>query len=81
MGQRVTQRALEVSNYPHSTIEESPFRLTYGTKAIILVEFRESTRQTESPLDKEMNNEALREELDLVEEIQLGQALCKAKLK
>ena len=33
----------------------------------------EPSRRIEMPLDEEMNDEALRDELDLVEEIHLGQ--------
>ena len=33
------------------------------------------------PLDEEMNDEALRDKLDLVEEIRSGVALCEAALK
>ncbi|KAI5429190.1 hypothetical protein KIW84_033978 [Lathyrus oleraceus] len=55
---------------PHSTTGETPFRLTYGTEAVIPVEIRAPTRRTEEPLDEEMNDETLRAELDLVEEIQ-----------
>ncbi|MCI89481.1 gypsy retrotransposon integrase-like protein, partial [Trifolium medium] len=60
---------------PHSTTGETPFRLAYGTEAIIPVEIGEPSRRTEQPLDEEMNNEALREELDLVEEIRTGASL------
>lgn len=66
---------------PHSTMGETPFRLTYKTEAVIPMEIREPSRRTESPLDKEKNDEALREELDLVEEIRLGATLCEASLK
>ncbi|MCI13745.1 gypsy retrotransposon integrase-like protein, partial [Trifolium medium] len=52
---------------PHSTTGETSFRLVYGTKAVIPVEIEEPSRRTEHPLDEEMNDEALREELDLVE--------------
>ncbi|MCI97924.1 hypothetical protein A2U01_0119225, partial [Trifolium medium] len=45
------------------------FRLAYGTKAVIPVEIGEPSRRTKQSLDEEMNDEALREELDLVEEI------------
>ena len=54
---------------PHSTTGETPFRLTYGTEAVIPVEIMEPSRRTEMPLDEEMNDEALRDELYLVEEI------------
>ncbi|XP_058747024.1 uncharacterized protein LOC131620014 [Vicia villosa] len=54
---------------PHSSTGETPFRLTYGTEAVIPVEIREPSRRTESPLEEELNDEAMREELDMVEEI------------
>ena len=41
----------------------------------------EPSRRTEDPLDEEMNDEALRDELDLVEEIRSGAALREATLK
>ncbi|KAK2422712.1 hypothetical protein QL285_033223 [Trifolium repens] len=50
---------------PHSTTWETPFRLVYETEAVIPVEIGEPSRRTQQPLDKEMNDEALREELDL----------------
>ena len=60
---------------------ETPFRLTYGTEVVIPVEIREPSRRTEMPLDEEMNDEALRDKLDLVEEIRSGAALREATLK
>src|SRR3954469_11348628 len=66
---------------PHSSTGETPFRLTYGTEAVIPVEIREPSRRTESPLDEELNDEAMREELDMVEEIRIGSSLREAKLK
>ncbi|KAK2427943.1 hypothetical protein QL285_026492 [Trifolium repens] len=66
---------------PHSTTGETPFRLMYGTEAIIPVEIGEPSRRTQQPLDEEMNNEALREELDLVEEIRMGASLKESTLK
>ncbi|XP_058775973.1 uncharacterized protein LOC131650274 [Vicia villosa] len=66
---------------PHSTTGETPFRLTYGTEAVIPVEIREPSRRTESPLEEELNDEAMREELDMVEEIRTGSSLREAKLK
>ena len=50
-------------------------------EVVILVEIEEPSRRTEAPLDEEMNNVALREELDLVEEIRTGVALWEASLK
>ena len=55
--------------------------MTYDTEEVILVEIMEPSRRTEMPLDKEINNESLRDELDLVEEIRSGEALCEATLK
>ena len=45
------------------------------------MEISEPSRETESPLDEEMNNEALRKEIDLVEEIQTGETLREATLR
>ncbi|MCI52831.1 hypothetical protein A2U01_0074077, partial [Trifolium medium] len=52
-----------------------------GTEAVIPVEIGEPSRRTEQPLDEEMNDEALREELDLVEETRTGASLREATLK
>ena len=66
---------------PHSTMGETPFRLTNGTEEVIPVEIMEPSRRTVMPLDEEINDEALRDELDLVVEIRSGAALRKATLK
>ncbi|GAU45802.1 hypothetical protein TSUD_87050 [Trifolium subterraneum] len=66
---------------PHSTTGETPFRLAYGTEAVIPVEIGEPSRRTEAPLDEEMNDEAMREELDLVEEIRTSASLKEVSLK
>ncbi|MCI12078.1 gag-pol polyprotein [Trifolium medium] len=66
---------------PHSTTGETPFRLTYGTEAVIPVEMRELSRPTEFPLDEEANHEAIREELDFVDEVREDAALREASLK
>src|SRR4051812_20634294 len=42
---------------PHSTNGETPFRLTYGSEAVIPVEIREPSQHTKSPLEEELNNE------------------------
>ena len=55
---------------------ETPFRLTYNTEAVIPVEIMEPSMRIEKPLD-----EALRNELDFVEEIQSGSVLHEATLK
>ncbi|CAJ2659659.1 unnamed protein product [Trifolium pratense] len=66
---------------PHSTTGETPFRLTYGTEAVIPVETGASSFRTEVPLEGEDNHEMLREELDLLEELRDGAALREATLK
>ena len=48
---------------------------------VIPIEIREPSRCTEFPLEEEVNDEALREELDLVDEIREGAALREARLK
>ena len=65
---------------PYSTAGKTPFQLTYGTKVVIPVEILELSRQTEVPLDEEVNDESLREELGLVKEIRSGEALREATL-
>ncbi|MCI82253.1 hypothetical protein A2U01_0103527, partial [Trifolium medium] len=52
-----------------STTGETPFRLTYETEAVIPVETGASSFRTEIPVEGELNNEMLREELDLLEEL------------
>ncbi|GAU12961.1 hypothetical protein TSUD_191520 [Trifolium subterraneum] len=54
---------------PHSTTGETPFRLTYGTEAVIPVEIGELSSRIEYPHEEDINDELLREELDLVEEL------------
>ncbi|MCI45426.1 gypsy retrotransposon integrase-like protein, partial [Trifolium medium] len=66
---------------PHSTTGETPFRPTYETEAIIPVEIEELTWRTTQPLPEEANSEALREELDLVEELRTAASLREASLK
>ncbi|CAJ2668042.1 unnamed protein product [Trifolium pratense] len=66
---------------PHSTTGETPFRLTYGTEAVIPVETGASSFRTEVPLEGENNHKMLREELDLLEELRDGAALREATLK
>lgn len=63
------------------TTRETPFRLAYGTEAVILVKVHIPSRRTESPLEIEENNEVIREELDLVEEGRSGASLREASLK
>ena len=65
----------------HSSTGETPFRLAYGTEAVIPVEIKEPSRRIKAPPDEEINDISLREELDLVEEIRTGEALREASLK
>ncbi|GAU45897.1 hypothetical protein TSUD_24990 [Trifolium subterraneum] len=57
---------------PHSTTGETPFRLTYGREAVIPVEIGEPSLRIEYPPEEDINDELLREELDLVEELRTG---------
>jgi hypothetical protein len=66
---------------PHSTTGETPFRLTYGTEAVIPVEIGEPTRRTEVPNDQDLNNDLIQEELDLVKELRETAAIREASLK
>ena len=53
----------------YSSTGETPFRLAYGTEALIPMEIEEPSRRIEAPPYEEMNDIALCEDLDLVEEI------------
>ncbi|GAU46144.1 hypothetical protein TSUD_401460 [Trifolium subterraneum] len=66
---------------PHSTTGETPFRLTYGTEAVIPVEMGGLSPRIEYPHEENINDELLREELDLVEELRTGASLREATLK
>ncbi|GAU47765.1 hypothetical protein TSUD_193020 [Trifolium subterraneum] len=66
---------------PHSTTGETPFRLTYGTEAVIPVEIGEPSSRIEYPPEEDINDEILREELDLVEELRTGASLREVTLK
>ncbi|GAU14157.1 hypothetical protein TSUD_169830 [Trifolium subterraneum] len=66
---------------PHSTTGETPFRLTYGTEAVIPVEIGEPSSRIEYPPEEDINDELLREELDLIEELRTGGSLREATLK
>ncbi|RDX83637.1 Tf2-6, partial [Mucuna pruriens] len=52
---------------PHSTTNETPFRLTFGTEAMILVEIGESYPRT-TLFEPSGNEEELRTNLDLLQE-------------
>ena len=69
MDQRATRLTLGVPNNCTLINWETPFLLTYIMEVVIPIEIEEPSRKTEAPPDEEMNNVALQEELDLVEEI------------
>ncbi|GJZ85082.1 reverse transcriptase domain-containing protein [Tanacetum coccineum] len=60
--------------------EDTPFSLTYGTKAVILVEIGMPTQRT-AEVDLAQNNEALEINLDLLEERREQAAIREAKSK
>ncbi|GAU39237.1 hypothetical protein TSUD_396840 [Trifolium subterraneum] len=66
---------------PHSTTRETPFRITYRTEAVIPVEIGEPYSRIEYPHEEDINDELLREELDLIEELRTGASLREATLK
>ncbi|GAU45421.1 hypothetical protein TSUD_182900 [Trifolium subterraneum] len=66
---------------PHSTTGETPFRLTYGTEPVIPVETGEPSSRIKYPHEDDINDELLREELDLIEELRTGASLREATLK
>jgi len=66
---------------PHSTTVESPFRLTYGTEAVIPIELTELTWWTDTDTDFPANTKNLREELEFVDEIRNDAALRETTLK
>lgn len=53
---------------PYSTMGETLFKLTYGTKVISLVEIRELSWRRAHRLQEEENTQAIREKVDLLEE-------------
>jgi hypothetical protein len=66
---------------PQSTIGELPFRLTYGTEAVIPIELTELTWRTDASTDFPTNTANLREELKFVDEVRINATLREAALK
>ncbi|RDX78359.1 Tf2-9, partial [Mucuna pruriens] len=64
---------------PHSAINETPFRLTFGTEAVIPVEIRELSLRTEL-FEPEANEGELRANLDMVQEVREAAHIRIAKL-
>lgn len=60
---------------PHYTIRVTSFRLAYRIEAVILIEVHIPSRRTEAPMNVEENSEALREKIDMVEEVRSGASL------
>jgi len=59
----------------HSTTGESPFRLTYGTEAVIPIELTKLSWRTDTDTDFPTNVVNLREELEFVDEVRSEAAL------
>jgi len=66
---------------PHSTTGESPFRLTYGTEAIIPIELTELTWRTDADTNFPANTVNLCEELEFVDEVRSEGSLRETTLK
>lgn len=49
--------------------------MAYGIEVVILMKINIPSRQTEAPMDEEEKKELLIEELDLIEEVRLGESL------
>ncbi|KAI5407337.1 hypothetical protein KIW84_053549 [Lathyrus oleraceus] len=76
-GRSLARKALRAGYYWPTMQNDSKEHV----KRFIPVEIRAPTRRTEEPLDEEMNDETLRAELDLVEEIRSEAALRETTLK
>ncbi|KAI5444954.1 hypothetical protein KIW84_013292 [Lathyrus oleraceus] len=76
-GRSLARKALRAGYYWPTMQNDSKEHV----KRFIPVEIRTPTRRTEEPLDEEMNDETLRAELDLVEEIRSEAALRETTLK
>ena len=56
-----------------TSTQETPFRLTHGCEAMIPVEIGQSSQRKKKALQEgeESNNDALRTELDLIDEVRV----------
>ncbi|RDX88927.1 Retrovirus-related Pol polyprotein from transposon 17.6, partial [Mucuna pruriens] len=68
IGGRITTGLVVLSTTPHSTTGETPFRLTYGSEAMIPVEIGEPSPRT-ALFEPATNEEELRTNLDLLQEV------------
>jgi len=66
---------------PHYTTGESPFRLTYGTEAVVPIEPTELTWRTNADTDFPANAANLLEELEFVDEVRNEATLRETALK
>ena len=66
---------------PHSTIGELPFRLTYGTKAVVPIELNELNWRTGPNTNFRAIAGSMREEVEFVDEIRSEAALKELGLK
>ena len=66
---------------PHSSTGESPFRLTYGTEAVIPIELNVLSWRTGAETNFRANAGKLREELEFLDEVRSEAALKEAALK
>jgi len=71
-----------VQMHPQTTTQETPYSLTYGTKAMIPVEVGEPTIRRQM-FDLTLNEESLAVNLDLVSELRdkskIGETACKLR--
>ncbi|MCH82123.1 hypothetical protein A2U01_0002920 [Trifolium medium] len=81
MGRGATKRDIGLPNNSTLHYWGDSIQTSIRKKAVIPVEIEEPSRRNEQPLEEEMNDEALREELDLLEEIRTGASLREATLK
>ena len=65
MGEQTRKCAMVVSTTPHSTMGETPFKLTYGVDAMIPVEVGELSPRV---VFRSTNSDSIREEIDLSSE-------------
>ncbi|XP_068478945.1 uncharacterized protein [Phaseolus vulgaris] len=65
---------------PQTSTGETPFNITYGTYAMLLVEVNEPTLQRQIE-DWNINNECLRTDLDLIEELREKAKIKEATVK
>ena len=65
----------------HSTTGKSPFRITYGTEAVIPIEANELSWRTSTDTDFDTDAENLREKLEFIDEVRTEASLSKIALK